>query len=647
MCEEAGFEKELRDTVYWVALLRYVGCTGHAHEVATVFGDDIAILAETLVFDAADPAAVGHAMVAFATAGRPPEEHEQIARSLQEGAHDWAVHNFATGCEVGDMLIQRLDLGPDVREAFGFTYERWNGNGYPAGAKGEQIPLAMRVVHLSQDMEAIGRRSSPAEAIDAARERRDRTYDPELADLFVAHGRSWFDQLDKMEPWDAVLDLEPEPHRTLEGAELDEALTVAADFIDLKSPYMSGHSRRCAQLAADAAKLLGSTDDAITTLRRAALLHELGTTAVPNSILDKPGPLTRGEFDRVERHPMLTDQMLRRSLALGELSPIAAAHHEKADGSGYHRGLRAFATDRAARILAAADIYVGLTTDRADRPAFSDAAAATELRRLASQGVLEHDTADAVLIAAGHRKPRTPTSRRSHLPGGLTGREVEVLRLAARGLTTREIAERLHISPKTADGHLRHVYTKIGVSTRAAAALWAMRRLEAGRRVTRTFMFTDIVGSTDLIQTIGDEAWEDVLHWHDETLRTLFASHRGEVVHTTGDGFFASFGDAVTATSCAVAIQRRLAEHRREHGFAPPVRIGFHLAEATVIADDYAGLGVHEAARVGALADGGEILATISTVDEAGMPFEVVNEREVSLKGITQPVRVVTIDWRT
>jgi HD-GYP domain-containing protein (c-di-GMP phosphodiesterase class II)/DNA-binding CsgD family transcriptional regulator len=474
LCEEAGFEQDVRDTVYWVALLRYVGCTGHAHEIATVFGDDIAILGETLVFDAADPADVGRVMVEYATAGHPPEEREQIVRTIHESGHDWAVHNFATGCEVGDMLIQRLDLGPDVREAFGFTYERWNGNGYPTGARGEQIPLAMRAVHLCHDMEAIGRRSSPAEAIDAARERRDRTYDPGLADLFAEHGGSWFDRLDTMEPWDAVLELEPEPHRTLEGTDLDEALSVAADFIDLKSPYKGSHSRRCAQLATDAAKLLGATDAELTTLHRAALLHELGTTAIPNSILDKGASLTRAELDRVGLHPMLTEQMLGRSPALAALNPVAAAHHEKADGSGYHKGLLADATDRQARVLAAADVYVGLTTERADRPAFSADDAATELRRLVSEGVLEHGTADAVLTAAGHDGSHTPTPRIQH-PGGLTRREVEVLRLAAKGLTTQAIADRLFISPKTADHHIQHVYTKIEVSTRAAAALWAIQ----------------------------------------------------------------------------------------------------------------------------------------------------------------------------
>ncbi len=471
LCDEAGFDRDLRETVYWVALLRYIGCTGHAHEVATVFGDEIAIRAQTLVHDAANPAEVMRDVLAFATAAHPPEEREQVVQAIQAGAHEWAVHNFASGCEVGDMLVQRLDVGPDVRDALRFTFERWNGNGLPAGAKGEEIPLAMRVVHLSHDMEAIGRLFSPDEALDAARERRDRTYDPALADLFAAHGAGWFERLDKVEPWDAVLGLEPKPHRTLEGAELDNALSVAADFIDLKSPYMAGHSRRCAQLGADAARLLGFADDEILTLRRAALVHEFGTTAIPNSIWDKPAPLTRAEFDRVELHPMLTEQMLRRSPALAALNPVAATHHEKADGSGYHKGLRADAVDPGGRVLAAVDIYVGLTADRADRPAYSADYAAAELNRLCTQGVLEQTATDAVLTAAGHGKQR----RRPQRPSGLTRREVEVLGLAARGLTTGEIANQLTISPKTADHHIQHVYTKIGVSTRAAAMLWAMQ----------------------------------------------------------------------------------------------------------------------------------------------------------------------------
>jgi HD-GYP domain-containing protein (c-di-GMP phosphodiesterase class II) len=412
-------------------------------------------------------------VVAYATAGHTAEESEQIVRMIQQTAHQWAVHNFASGCEVADMLVQRLDIGPNVRDALRFTFERWNGNGFPTHARGEAIPLAMRVVHLSQDMEAIGRLMSPAKAVEAARERRDRTYDPALADVFVANGRGWFNKLAQIEPWDAVLALEPEPRRMLGGEALDNALTVAADFIDLKSPYMAGHSRRCAALSADAARLLGLTEDAVTTVRRAALLHDFGTTGVSNFIWDKPGPLTRAEFDRVELHPMLTEQMLRRSAALAALNPVASAHHEKCDGSGYHKRLRADSGDPPACLLAATEIYVGMTTDRADRAAFATADVAAELRKLASQGVLELRAANAVLAAAGHAEPQA--SSRAQYPGGLSRREVDVLRLAARGLTTHEIADRLFISPKTTDHHIQHIYNKINVSTRAAAALWAMQ----------------------------------------------------------------------------------------------------------------------------------------------------------------------------
>jgi HD-GYP domain-containing protein (c-di-GMP phosphodiesterase class II)/DNA-binding CsgD family transcriptional regulator len=475
ICEAAGFEQEVRDTAYWVALLRYVGCTGHAHEVATVFGDEIAIRAQTLVHDAANPAEVMRDVMAFATAGHGPDERDEIVRMIQETAREWAVYNFSSGCEVADMLVQRLDFGPGVREALRFTFERWNGNGYPAHAQGDAIPLAMRVVHLSHDMEAIGRLFSPDHALDAARDRRDRTYDPALADVFIAQGGTWFDRLRETEPWDAVLAAEPEPHRMLTGVELDEALTVVSDFIDLKSPYMGGHSRRCADLAADAARVLGLAEEDVTTLRRAALVHDFGTTVVPNSIWDKPGLLTRTEFDRVELHPMLTEQMLRRSPALALLNTVACAHHEKCDGSGYHKRVQADADDLGACVLAATEIYVGLTTERADRQPFSPDDAAAELRRLESQGVLEPRASRAVLVAAGHGEPRTPSGKRPVNPGGLTRREVDVLRLAAKGHTTREIADRLYISPKTADHHIQHIYGKINVSTRAAAALWAMQ----------------------------------------------------------------------------------------------------------------------------------------------------------------------------
>ena len=475
MAEAAGLDEETRATVYWVALLRFVGCTGHAHEVSTLFGDEIAIRGQTLLHDSGNPAEVMRDIVAFATAGRDAEERDEIVRKIQETIREWAFLNFSSGCEVADRLVERLDFGPEVREALACTFECWNGNGHPNHVQGEAIPLPMRIVHVSHDLEAIARHFSPERALEAAQERRGETYDPAVADVFLAHGADWFERLAATAPWDAVLALEPEPHRLLTGAALDDALVVVADFIDLKSPYWNGHSRRCAKLAADAAGVLGLAEAEVATLRRAALVHDFGTTVVPNSIWDKPGALTRSEFDRVELHPLLTEQMLRRSPALAALNPVACAHHEKCDGSGYHKRVQAGDDQLGACVLAAAEVYVGLTSERADRPPFSPDDAAAELRRLESDGLLEPRASRAVQVAAGHGEPNTRTGRRQQNPGGLTRREVEVLRLAARGLTTQDIAGRLYISPKTADHHIQHIYGKIGVSTRAAAALWAMQ----------------------------------------------------------------------------------------------------------------------------------------------------------------------------
>jgi class 3 adenylate cyclase len=176
-------------------------------------------------------------------------------------------------------------------------------------------------------------------------------------------------------------------------------------------------------------------------------------------------------------------------------------------------------------------------------------------------------------------------------------------------------------------------------------------------RAVKTFMFTDIVKSTNLVDAIGDEAWEDILHWHDQTLRSLFAEQRGEEVKHVGDGFFVAFPDAAAAIECAVAIQCTLAGHRREQGFSPQVRIGqqgfspqvrigLHTTEATRRGRDYGGKGVHKSARIAALADADEILASQKTLTDAPVSFSVSEPREVSLKGISKPVSVVTIDWR-
>ncbi|HEU4355086.1 MAG TPA: adenylate/guanylate cyclase domain-containing protein [Actinomycetota bacterium] len=172
---------------------------------------------------------------------------------------------------------------------------------------------------------------------------------------------------------------------------------------------------------------------------------------------------------------------------------------------------------------------------------------------------------------------------------------------------------------------------------------WQLRGKEAPRRVEKTFMFTDIEGSTTLVQALGDEAWQGVLRWHNETLRALFAEHDGEEVVGTGDGFFVSFDSPDDALACAVAIQRRLAEQRRTQAFAPNVRIGVHAAGATQVGRDFTGIGVHEAARIAALADGGQIVSSRSTAADGRFP--VSEPRAVTLRGTSESIEIVTVEW--
>jgi class 3 adenylate cyclase len=192
-------------------------------------------------------------------------------------------------------------------------------------------------------------------------------------------------------------------------------------------------------------------------------------------------------------------------------------------------------------------------------------------------------------------------------------------------------------------------FERLGATLDASAVAETLRAREERRAAPsvarKTFMFTDIVGSTNLAEAMGDEAWEHLLRWHDDALRGLFARHGGEVVTSTGDGFFVAFDSSSRAVDCAASIQRALAEHRRTHGFAPGVRIGIHAADATRRGEDYSGVGVHVAARIAALAEGGQVLASAATANEVDGPCPVTDFRTVTLKGVTAPVDVVTIDW--
>jgi HD-GYP domain-containing protein (c-di-GMP phosphodiesterase class II)/DNA-binding CsgD family transcriptional regulator len=238
----------------------------------------------------------------------------------------------------------------------------------------------------------------------------------------------------------------------------------------VKSPYFLGHSSGVARLGEEAATRLGLGDEEATAVRRSGLLHDLGRVGVSNLVWDKPGPLTASEWEQVRLHAYHTERILARSPVLGRLAQIAGMHHERTDGSGYHRGATAGAIPIAARVLAAADVFQALTEPRPHRAAFAPEQTARQVEAMVAAGALDPEATRAVCEAAGVALRRTPGT----WPAGLTDREVEVLRLLARGRSKKEIAKTLVIAPGTVHTHTVHIYEKLGVSTRAGVALFAM-----------------------------------------------------------------------------------------------------------------------------------------------------------------------------
>jgi HD-GYP domain-containing protein (c-di-GMP phosphodiesterase class II) len=283
------------------------------------------------------------------------------------------------------------------------------------------------------------------------------------------HADSVLEGLESVQAWETVVLQEPALAVVLSEEEFDSALRAIANFIDLKSPYTLGHSAAVAELAGATGNALDLPASEVRVLRRAALVHAFGRLGVSNSIWDKPGPLGAGEWERVRMQPYFTDRMVNQSTVLAPLGAVASQCRERLDGSGYPRGLSGASISRPGRILAAADVYRALREPRPHRAAHSAEEAARVTRAEARSGRLDHEVVEAVLGAAGHR-----SRQRRDGPSGLTAREVDVLRLLARGLSTKQIAERLAVSPKTAGNHIEHIYSKINAKNRVAASLFAV-----------------------------------------------------------------------------------------------------------------------------------------------------------------------------
>jgi HD-GYP domain-containing protein (c-di-GMP phosphodiesterase class II) len=468
LADLVGADADEREATYYLGLLMNTYCHADATEQARWFGDDIAFKADSYeILTMSNAQAIGFLLRRLASHGTALDRVRRMTTFPLSGPR--AVESFLeTHSKLGAAFATQVGLGEGVATALRQAYEQWDGKGAPTHARGADICLPSRLVQSAGPIEVFARRHGEAAARSMAARNAGSAFDPDLMAIFDDHARDVLGDLEETAGWDAVIDAEPRLWRRVSGDELDRVLLGMADLVDLKSPYLAGHSRGVANLASEAVRVAGGSAADQRTARRAGFLHDLGRLGVSNAIWDKKAPLSATEHERVRLHPYLTEKMLGRVDSLRASREIAARHHERLDGSGYPHGLSGSALGPLDRLLAAADAYHAMTEPRPHRPALDADDAAAALRSEVTAGRLDGDAVHAVLVAAGHR-----AAGRRDGPAGLTPREVEVLSLLARGLANKEIARRLGVAPKTVSNHVEHIYTKVAVRSRAAATLYA------------------------------------------------------------------------------------------------------------------------------------------------------------------------------
>ncbi|MFA9444936.1 HD domain-containing phosphohydrolase [Egicoccus sp. AB-alg6-2] len=446
-----------RDTVamtYFTSLLMYSGCTSDADVSMRLFGGSQTEHVTPVHFDRR-LRRIGGVVRALPSPEAPPlRRAAQIAVRLPRAARQAGPH-FAAFCEVAEMLAERLGLPATVQGLMRLLTERWDGGGPLRRAEGDELPLALRIAQVARDVAFQRLVHGDEGAVQVVRDRSGHAFDPKVVGAFVAAWRDVFAAADvASSAWEATLDAEPAPWRHLDGGGIDRALAAMGMLADLTSPFQSGHSSGVAALAEAAARQCGLDDVEVVRVRRAALVHDVGRAATHPAVWQKRGPLGADEWEQVRLHAYHTERVLARAPSLAPLADLARSHHERLDGSGYHRALPAASLPRAARLLAVADAFHAMTEPRPHRAALTARQAGAILAADADAGRHDPDAVAAVLAAAG--QPVPPIAR----PSQLTVRETQVVGLVARGLLTKQVAKELGISVKTADRHLQHAYRR-------------------------------------------------------------------------------------------------------------------------------------------------------------------------------------------
>jgi putative nucleotidyltransferase with HDIG domain len=379
LAQELGLDAATRSDLFYALLLKDAGCSANSARMAALFGadDHIAKRTSKRVDWSGKLPAFMWSVRTVAPDGSLRDRGRRLKAIKDEG--EVTRRLMQARCDRGAEIALLIGLGTETAEGIRALDEHWDGRGQPRGLRGEEIPLLARIVCLAQTVEIFHAAGGVRGVWGMARKRSGGWFDPGLVDTLGACLRDvafWESLADadvaEWEPDDRVLHAD--------DARLNDIAVAFAGVIDAKSPWTYQHSDRASMIAASVATMLGVDEAAVRNLRRAALLHDIGKLAVSNRILDKAGALNATEAAIVREHPLVTAQILERVPGFRRLVPLASAHHERLDGRGYPRGLTADALDLPMRVLAVADVYEAVTSERPYRSAMSSAQALAILR---------------------------------------------------------------------------------------------------------------------------------------------------------------------------------------------------------------------------------------------------------------------------
>ena len=435
-----------------VALLRWSGCTANAQEFADFLEDDVQGRSALL-------------------ASQKPRTAQQPPRSAPIPTAMLAMANIH--CEIAGDIANTLGLGSDTEAALRAIFETYDGGGVPGLLQGNDVPLATYVVALASDLEIFSRLYGLDEALALARGRANSVYPGALVDASAPWVSTWMKALDSAAPpWTDAAD---QPASMLRRVGLE----LVGDVIDLKLPWMTGYSRRVAQLARDCSARAGLDEALCHRTYKAALIHGIGRASVPNAIWNAPEPLPASSLERLRLVPYWTSRAAGQIDGLALEAEIASFAFERRDGSGYFRGRSGAAMPQEGQIVAAAEQWVSLRTRRPWRAAFTEAEALDRMKEEAEAGRFDQEVVAALLASVlSHTYTHTPAKPVAPARGeqSLSERELEVLRCISRGENTKQVARALGISPRTVRTHVERLFLKLECSTRAAATLKAATR---------------------------------------------------------------------------------------------------------------------------------------------------------------------------